>query len=103
MIEVTVRKNGIEMTGHAGQAEKGRDIVCAGASAIVWALAFGLDRIGEIDECDLGSGQARVTAMKRTGETRESGEARGMLMMAEEGLTAMAQRYPEYVTIRKIF
>ncbi len=35
MIKVTVNKNSIIITGHAGYDESGKDIVCASASSIV--------------------------------------------------------------------
>ena len=34
MIAVNVRKDGIEIHGHAGYAEPGKDIVCAGVTAL---------------------------------------------------------------------
>ncbi|MCQ3907527.1 MAG: ribosomal-processing cysteine protease Prp [Mycoplasmoidaceae bacterium] len=34
MIKITYTKNSISLTGHACQAPKGKDIVCAGISAI---------------------------------------------------------------------
>ena len=38
MIVVCVRKDGIKIQGHAGYAENGKDIVCAGATALVQTL-----------------------------------------------------------------
>lgn len=38
MIAVSVRKDGITVFGHAGYAEAGNDIVCAGATALVQGL-----------------------------------------------------------------
>lgn len=38
MIVVDVRKDGIEINGHAGYAEIGKDIVCAGVTALVQGL-----------------------------------------------------------------
>ena len=34
MIEVSVRKNGISISGHAAYAPQGQDIICAGVSAL---------------------------------------------------------------------
>ncbi|MBQ0045751.1 MAG: ribosomal-processing cysteine protease Prp [Mycoplasma sp.] len=34
MIVISYTKNSIQLSGHAGQAQKGKDIVCAGVSAI---------------------------------------------------------------------
>ena len=38
MITVSVRKDGIEINGHAGYAETGKDIVCAGMTALTQTL-----------------------------------------------------------------
>ena len=38
MIDVNVRKDGITVSGHAGYAEAGKDIVCAGVTALVQTL-----------------------------------------------------------------
>lgn len=39
MIKVQYSKNEIEMSGHANFSESGSDIVCAGASMLVYAVA----------------------------------------------------------------
>lgn len=38
MIGVNVRKDGITVSGHAGYAEAGKDIVCAGVTTLVQTL-----------------------------------------------------------------
>lgn len=38
MIEVNVRLDGITIEGHAGYTEAGKDIVCAGVTALVQGL-----------------------------------------------------------------
>lgn len=38
LIEVSVRRDGITVKGHAGYAEPGKDIVCAGATALTQTL-----------------------------------------------------------------
>jgi uncharacterized protein YsxB (DUF464 family) len=48
-VQVTV-KNGethISITGHAGYAEHGKDIVCAGVSAVAHSAILGLNAIAE--------------------------------------------------------
>ena len=42
MIEVTVRKDRITVSGHAGYAEAGKDIVCAGVTALTQSLVSSL-------------------------------------------------------------
>ena len=55
MIEVSVRKDGVTISGHAGYAAFGYDIVCAGATALAQTLIKSVedlteDEIKEIDE-----------------------------------------------------
>ena len=40
---------GVFMSGHAGYAEEGSDIICAGASTLIYTLANSLERICGID------------------------------------------------------
>jgi uncharacterized protein YsxB (DUF464 family) len=44
MIEITVFKNGFEVKGHANFADKGKDIVCAGVSALVQSTILSLEK-----------------------------------------------------------
>lgn len=62
MIQVSVRENGIRMTGHAGRAgPDGIDRVCAAVSALTCALINGLRDLTE-DEiwAETDSGMAAV-------------------------------------------
>lgn len=43
MIAVCVRKDGIEVCGHANYAEAGKDIVCAGVTALTQTLIRSLE------------------------------------------------------------
>lgn len=45
MIEVSVRQDGITIFGHAGYAEKGKDIVCAAVSALSQGLLHSLEAL----------------------------------------------------------
>ena len=47
MIEVKVRKDHIEVLGHAGHAPPGQDIVCAGVSSLVQTLLVSIDSLAE--------------------------------------------------------
>lgn len=42
MIVVKVRENGLTIDGHAGYAEKGKDIVCAAVSALAQGVVHSL-------------------------------------------------------------
>lgn len=47
MIAVCVRKDRITVSGHAGYAEAGKDIVCAGVTALIQTL---IKSIGDLTE-----------------------------------------------------
>ena len=47
MIAVSVRKNKITVSGHAGYAEAGKDIVCAGVTALIMSLIKSLNDLTE--------------------------------------------------------
>lgn len=45
MIVVRVRKDGIEISGHANYAETGKDIVCAGVTALMQTLIESIESL----------------------------------------------------------
>ena len=45
MIAVGVRKDGITVSGHANYAEAGKDIVCAGVTALVQGLIRSMESL----------------------------------------------------------
>lgn len=83
------------VTGHANYAEYGKDIVCAGASAIVQAL------IGWIEENHYKAGYISIDP--KNGEVIISCEGNekiaAVFNMASIGLEQLADSYPDYVQI----
>ena len=53
MIAVSVRKDGIEISGHANYAEPGKDIVCAGVSTMVQTLIRAIEEL-TVDKIEYG-------------------------------------------------
>lgn len=47
LVYIRVRKNRINIVGHAGYAEAGKDIVCAGISTLSQNLVAGLEELTE--------------------------------------------------------
>ena len=45
MILVTLTRDRLSVTGHAGAAAKGQDVVCAAVSALAQALVLGLNDV----------------------------------------------------------
>ena len=89
--------------GHAGEAEKGKDIVCAAVSAIVLTFTNWINKKAKERKnvwsyvSDIQEGLADIYC---------SAEAdKDMLFnafeMAVDGLECIAKQYPEYVTIEE--
>ena len=90
---------GCRMTGHSGQAEAGRDIVCAAASILgctcVNALESVCGIIPEITENDDG-----VLAFFLPELTPEENAHAQILMGAlRQGLSDLAEEYPRNITL----
>lgn len=88
MITVKTGPGVLEVQGHAGWGPRGQDIVCAGASALVYALAGYLEETGDLLGCRLEPGYALVQGR---------GEA---FRVAEKGLRMLAEAYPGAVEVR---
>ena len=84
----------LTMQGHAGQAEEGRDIVCAGASALVHSLAATL-RLLEVPELhtELAKGYARVSCRI------DSVTVHALYYQTLVGLILLQQEYPENIHV----
>ena len=97
MIHITEHPGGLEIIGHAGFAEYGSDIVCAGITALADTLVMSLqqltqDRIVVAD----GSGLIKV-------KYKELSEAGRLLVSAFFiGATWIAEEYPEHVTVSRL-
>ena len=83
--------------GHAGFAPAGSDVVCAGASALVTALAGKLMDAGMIGACCLDPGAAVVEARPETEEARS--RAREWFELVAYGLRLIADAFPECVRV----
>ena len=84
------------VVGHAGYSDSGTDIVCAGASAVVYALLGFLHNVRDKEN--------RLTVSVESGETMvlwrgNQAEVAAAFHMAVIGLAQIAQKYPRYVTV----
>ena len=94
MIAVSVRKDGIEIHGHAGYAETGKDIVCAGVTALTQTLirsVQGLTR--DKVEYEVSPGRADI----QYGDLSEEGKL--LVDSFFIGICLIADEFPEYVRI----
>lgn len=95
MIEVRIRPERIEISGHAGYAEPGKDIVCAGVTALTQTLIQSIDDLTD-DEIEY-----RISPGKVEVEYRNLSEKSKTLMDSFfVGICLIAEEFPEYVKVR---
>ncbi|MGN0362601.1 MAG: ribosomal-processing cysteine protease Prp [Bilifractor sp.] len=82
----------IHLTGHAGAAEIGKDLVCAASTGLAWALRESLEKFCDDFTSAMKPGNILISAAKNSDT-----EARFSTIM--EGYRWLAQNYPEYVRI----
>lgn len=94
MIAVSVRKDGIEISGHAGYAEAGKDIVCAGVTALTMSLVKSLNDLTD-DKIEYEISPGRVDI--HCGNLSEA----GMLLVDSFfiGICLIAEKYPDHVRV----
>ena len=90
MIQAVFGKNRLTVSGHAGYAPKGQDIVCAAVSALVYALIGTLEETENVTEVLLCPGYAAVEAKKET----------AAFDLVRCGLTQLADKYPDFVQVQ---
>jgi uncharacterized protein YsxB (DUF464 family) len=92
----------MKLSGHAGQAEKGEDIVCAAASILAYTVAQALQFMYEQGEL-----QKRPHIRMEEGDTiivakpKEDSYAEALhtFFVAQVGYHLLAHNYPKYVTL----
>lgn len=94
MIAVSVRKDGIEINGHAGYAEIGKDIVCAGVTALTQTLVRAMQGLTRDEiEYEVSPGRADIHYRNLSEE--------GKLLVDSFfiGVCLIADEFPEYIRI----
>ena len=94
MIAVSVRKDGVAVSGHANYAEVGKDIVCAGVTALVQGLIRSMESLTRDQiQYDIASGRTDI-------EFGDLSEA-GMLLVDSFfiGVCQIADEFPDHVRI----
>lgn len=101
MMLIQMNKNGMQMhlhiAGHAGYAERGKDIVCAAASMLAQALVAALEGVEGITiryRAEPGDLELMAT---------ETAETRPMWQMAQAGFRLLGAKYPKNVVLRGEF
>ena len=91
--------SGCRMTSHSGQAEAGRDIVCAAASILGCTCVNALETVcGVIPEItENGDGVLAFRLPEMTAE--ENAKAQILMGALKQGLTDLADEFPQNVTL----
>ena len=98
MIHITIRYDewfDIQIEGHAGYAEKGKDIVCASISTLYQTLmmSFENDGYGTLDHIRSNDGFEHIIIRDITQE------GFGAIMAFITGCEEIATAYPDYVSV----
>ena len=87
---------GFKCKGHAGYARAGRDIVCAGVSALTIACANALESVAHANpECTMEDGELAVFLPQQ----ERSHDTGVILMTLRQGMQDLKEAYPKYVTL----
>ena len=92
----------LKLTGHAGQAEKGSDIVCAASSILAYTVAQALQFMYEQGDLQkkprikLEEGDTIIVAKPKP---ESYAEALHTFFVAQVGYHLLSHNYPQYVTL----
>ena len=94
MIVVNVTTEGLTADGHAGYAEAGKDIVCAGVSTLIQSLVYSLEALTD-DQIQYHMEPGHMEVKYR--DLSEQG--RLLVDSFFIGLSGISAAYPEYVQL----
>ena len=105
-VKVTYREDcicSLEVTGHAGYAEHGSDIVCAAVSVLVTTTINGIERLAgftPLTEVDDVEGGYLYTEMPSDCLKEQTSQL--LLQNLVDGLNDVRQEYPDYLSLKEI-
>jgi len=95
MINVIYKDNWIEISGHANSAPKGKDLICAGVSAIVLSAQGWFKKNEAVFKQDKQSEAIRIILVKQTKANKEK------LNLLVKQLKDMQKQYKTHISVRK--
>jgi uncharacterized protein YsxB (DUF464 family) len=105
MVTISMTKTdntlGLTVEGHAGQAEKGQDIICASVSMLTYTVAqyvkwmYERHQLKRMPLIELEEGNSRVVIKPKSEFIAEGLHA---FFVVSVGFDLLARNYPEYVT-----
>ena len=100
MIEATFEKDfsGFSLSGHAGYAEAGEDIVCAAVSSMTNLVCNAADAFGAAAQICEDGDEAYVSYRLQNG----NGQAKTLIEVFCQELEQLSIQYPSYVRVKKL-
>ena len=109
MVQIVFIRSGykrcLKVSGHAGFAEQGKDIVCAAASMLAYTLGQTVinmhanDQLAEEPVMEFASGDAAITCTPKD-EYRELTDA--AMWVIENGARCLEATFPDYVRVHRV-
>lgn len=96
MIHVSIQEAGFTVTGHANYAEHGRDIVCAGVSALAQSVAHACMLMLEDSTLDVKDGL--ITYQRKIREY-DMWEYILLSLPLQVGIIILQRQYPDYIKV----
>lgn len=90
----------LRVEGHAGASEDGMDPVCAGASALAWALVEAATNRGEYYSSLFIDDKAPVIDVRCSPKIEAQDKCRYMFEVILGGLMLIAEAYPQNMQIK---
>lgn len=96
VVRISAEKNLCILTakGHAGYSDSGNDIVCAGISTMLYALAGYVSNSGLESHIRMAPGDVEIAC---TGDTQQ------VFLMTYIGLAQLAEKFPKNISISAHF
>lgn len=88
----------VEVKGHAGYAEPGKDIVCAAVSALYETLRLALGEICGVENPEVEPGLIRLSPSDLSPLARAFSSASTLFEAFTMGMREIALQYPDYVS-----
>lgn len=108
MVNVTFEQKGnkliLQLKGHAGYAEIGKDIVCASCSILAYTVAQFVnesDRTGFLKSPPVIKLESGDTVISCEPVDELLIDIQNMYFFAEKGYSLLAQNYPQYVVLKQ--
>ncbi len=106
MTTVKVRRDeigvcGLCVSGHAGYAKKGSDIVCAAASVLISTCANAMESVAKLKPVlEVSEEPVRIAvSLPKTFSPEKEHDARVILQTCLTGFEDIAAQYPKYIQI----